>query len=172
MWNYSKPSNRRLEKNDAHRDVYYFENSTKGRILRFGVPLFVVAVASTFGWYSSSASRANTVNIHHDTSSTTKPDSPKSVPDQSTSEINTNLEFKQSTSSGSSGNTELKVNSQPIDIPKNGTTHKVIHDNNGTTTIDVSADSSTSGSSSNNTSTRVEVNSNSEANIQISGQDP
>lgn len=172
MWSYSEPSKHRLKKNEMHRDAYYFENSTKARVLRIGLPLFVAAVASTLGWYSSSASRANAINIHHETSSTSQPEPLKATPDQSTSEINTNLEFKQSTSSGSSGNTELKVNSQPIDIPTNGTTHKVIQDSNGTTTIDVSVDSNTSGSSSNNTSTSVEVNSNSEANIKISGQDP
>lgn len=174
MWSYSKPSKHRLKKNEMYRNAYYFENSTKGRIFSIGLPLFVVAAASTFGWYSSSASQANSVNVHHDTSSTTQSDSLKNPPDQSTSDVSTNLEFKQSTNPGSSAETELKVNSQPIDIPSNGTIHKVIQDNNGTTTVDVSVDSNTSGSSSSSTSTSVEVNSNSESktNIEISGDDP
>lgn len=53
--------------------------------------------------------------------------------------------------------TSVEVNGQPVDVPSDGTVHKVIQDVNGTTTLDVSSSSSSSSGGS-RSSTNVDVN--------------
>lgn len=53
--------------------------------------------------------------------------------------------------------TQLKVNQQPVDVPANGSVHKVISNDTGTTTIDIS-NSSSSVSDSSSSSTNIQLN--------------
>lgn len=56
--------------------------------------------------------------------------------------------------------THVQVNDQPVDVPANGSLHKVISSDNGTTTIDVNNQSSNSSSSS-SSSMNIQLNSSS-----------
>lgn len=58
---------------------------------------------------------------------------------------------------GSAPKTELKVNQQTVDIPPSGTVHKVISNDNSTTTLDVSH-SSSSISDGSSSSTNIQLN--------------
>lgn len=65
--------------------------------------------------------------------------------------------------------THLNVNQQSVDVPVDGSVHKVISNGNGTTSIDVSNSSSTvSDSSSSSTSIQVNTSSSSSTNSQTS----
>ncbi|MEP7204641.1 MAG: hypothetical protein ABI716_00410 [Candidatus Saccharibacteria bacterium] len=59
-------------------------------------------------------------------------------------------------------NTRLHVNGQPVAVPQTGTIHKVIKDNNGVTTVNVSVDANSSGSSSSDSSTNIQLDSTTE----------
>jgi len=61
-------------------------------------------------------------------------------------------------------NTQVQVNGQQIQTPQTGTVHKVIQDDNGTTTVDISTDANSSGTTSTNSSTNIELNSTTELN--------
>lgn len=58
--------------------------------------------------------------------------------------------------------TTVEVNGQAIDVPDQGSVHRVIQDENGTTTLDLSVDSNVSSGSS-ESSTSIEFNASSEA---------
>jgi len=71
--------------------------------------------------------------------------------------------------SSSNGSTEssVNVNGQSITVPDQGSTHQVIEDANGRTTVDISVDSNTSGSSKVRSSTDIDVDSSSRSNVKI-----
>lgn len=60
--------------------------------------------------------------------------------------------------------TSVEVNGQAIDVPADGTVHKIIQDVNGTTTLDISTSSSAS-SGTTRSSTDIELNASSESTI-------
>ncbi len=59
-------------------------------------------------------------------------------------------------------NTRVHVNGQQVSVPKTGTVHKVIKDDNGVTTVDVSINANSSGSSTSYSSTNIELDSTTE----------
>ena len=67
--------------------------------------------------------------------------------------------------------TKLNINSEPVVIPESGTVHRVIQDENGTTTVDVKVDSQTNGSSENSTSMNIEVNSSNEVESSVGAKE-
>jgi hypothetical protein len=68
------------------------------------------------------------------------------------------IDFQSSQPSQSqSPTTSLRVNNQPVQVPDNGSTHQVMTDSNGTTTIDISNSSTTTNGSS-SSSMDVEIN--------------
>lgn len=56
-------------------------------------------------------------------------------------------------------NTQVSVNGQDVPVPRNGVVHKEILTNNGTTTVDISSDSSTTGSSQSTVNMQLDVHS-------------
>lgn len=62
--------------------------------------------------------------------------------------------------------TKLKVNDQPIDVPPEGNTHKVITNDNGMTTVDISNSSTGETNSSSSTSVQVNTSTNTITNTQ------
>lgn len=175
MWSYSKPSVYRLRKNGVHRSAYFLTRSKSVAALRIGVPIFIVAVASTLGWYSSSASKpATTVDVTHEEASLNeqKGDVPKPVTTDSVNSIDASLQVTQSeTTSDPVVETKLNINSEPVVIPDEGSVHKVIQDDNGTTTVDISVGSETTGSSEKSTSMNIEVNSSTQVETNIGNQE-
>lgn len=166
MWSYSKPSVYRLRKNGVHRSAYFLTRSKSVAALRVGVPIFIVAVASTLGWYSSSASKpATTADVTHEEASLNEQpgEVPKPATPNSVNSIDASLQVTQSeTTSEPVVETKLNINSEPVVIPDEGSVHKVIQDDKGTTTVDISVGSGTNGSSEKNTSMNIEVNSSSQ----------
>lgn len=169
MWSYSKPSAYHSRKNGVHRSAYFLTKSKAVAALRVGVPLAVVAITATFGWYSSSASKpATAVDVTHEvvTSTEQQVEPPKTAIPDSINSIDASLQVTQSdTSEAPVVETKLNINSEPVVIPEEGTVHKVIQDGNGTTTVDVSVDSQTNGSSEKSTSMNVQVNSSSQTEL-------
>jgi hypothetical protein len=164
MWSYSKPSMYRQRKNGVHRSAYFLTRSKSVAALRVGIPLFVLAMASTLGWYSSSVSKpAATADVTREEApidAQQQVETPKSAPTDSTNSIDASLEVTQTDSTEAPAvETKLNINSEPVVIPEDGTVHKVIQDENGTTTVDITVDSQANGSSENSTSMNVEVNS-------------
>ena len=166
MWSYPKPSMYRQRKNGVHRSAYFLTRSKSVAALRVGIPLFVLAMASTLGWYSSSVSKpATTTDVTREEApiDTRQVESPKPATTNSTNSIDTNLEVTQMDNAKEPiAETKLNINSEPVVIPESGTVHKVIQDENGTTTVDIKVDSQTNGSSENSTSMNIEVNSSNE----------
>lgn len=163
MWSYSKPSMYRQRKNGVHRSAYFLTRSKSVAALRVGIPLFVLAMASTLGWYSSSVSKpATTADVTREEApiDAQQVEVPKSAPADSTNSIDASLEVTQTNNAEEPAvETKLNINSEPVVIPEDGTVHKVIQDENGTTTLDITVDSQANGSSENSTSMNVEVNS-------------
>lgn len=60
--------------------------------------------------------------------------------------------------------TRVYINGQQVPTPQTGTVHKVIQDNNGTTTVDISVDANSSGDTSTSSFTNIELNSTTELN--------
>ncbi|MNH58530.1 hypothetical protein D3C73_103340 [compost metagenome] len=167
----------RQRKNGVHRSAYFLTRSKSVAALRVGVPLFVVAVASTLGWYSSSASKpATAVDVTSEEAvvSEQQVEAPKPASTDSINSIDASLEVTQSKSDSASEpvvETKLNINSEPVVIPEDGTVHKVIQDENGTTTVDISVDSQTNGSSEKSTSMNVEVNSSNQLESSVGSQE-
>lgn len=63
-------------------------------------------------------------------------------------------------SNSSESKTEVKINNQPIDVPENGSVHRTITTENGTTQINVSTNSDSSGNSYSSSFTTNSTNSN------------
>lgn len=175
MWSYSKPSVYRLRKNGVHRSAYFLTRSKSVAALRIGVPVFVVAVASTLGWYSSSVSKpATTADVTHEEATLNEQPAevPKPATTDSTNSIDASLQVTQSdTASEPVVETKLNINSEPVVIPDEGSVHKVIQDNNSTTTVDISVGSEANGSSEKNTSMNIQVNSNNQVETNIGTQE-
>jgi hypothetical protein len=75
-----------------------------------------------------------------------------------------------STSSGSdtsSKSTSVTVNNQPIEVPENGSVHKVIQSGDGKTEVNISVNSNSNGSTSTNTSTSTNLNVNTNTSSRI-----
>ena len=122
--------------------------------------LFVIAFVIIIDWYYANAtqplSRARSESIQQ-----TVPSVPASVRND-TSTSNSNVQSTIESNDNSPIKTRVSLNGQQVPVPQTGTTHRVIQDNNGTTTVDISIDNNSSGSTSNNSSTNVQLNSTSE----------
>lgn len=138
--------------NGLYRRAHIIAAYRPAWLLRLGVPLALAAV-STLGWYASTA-KPTTATAAAQVPTTSAKETPADTA------IDTKLEATQSTSSdGPISDTSLTINSEPVPLPNNGSVHKVIQDDTGTTTVDVSVDSQTSGTSENNTTMKLEINS-------------
>jgi hypothetical protein len=161
----------RQRKNGVHRSAYFLTRSKSVAALRVGVPLFVLAMASTLGWYSSSVSKpATTADVTREEApiDAQQVEVPKPASTDSTNSIDARLEVTQTGNAEEPAvETKLNINSEPVAIPEDGTVHKVIQDENGTTTLDITVDSQANGSSENSTSMNVEVNSSTQSESSI-----
>jgi cytoskeletal protein RodZ len=95
-----------------------------------------------------------------DTSTTTTP--PDATSDETRGGTGSNVNSSQ---------IDVEVNGQAIPVPENGSTHQVIQNDGGKTTVDINANSSTSGSSKSSSSTDVKVRSSSSSDINIKSKE-
>jgi len=70
-------------------------------------------------------------------------------------------------SSNNSTQSSVNLNGQSVAVPDQGSTHQVIEDANGRTTVDISVDSSTTGSSKTRSSTNLDVDSSTRSKVNI-----
>ncbi len=94
-------------------------------------------------------------NINSSISSTAAPNASS---DSSSVDVNISNDFSQTT---------VNVNGQSLPISDEGTTHKVIQNDNGQTTVDVSIDSDTTGTTSSRSSTNINLRSSSSSDVDI-----
>jgi hypothetical protein len=76
-----------------------------------------------------------------------------------------------STTSNNSTRTDVQVDGQSIPVPTDGSSHQVIQNDNGTTTIDINVDSDNSGSSRTRSSTNVNLKSSSSMDVDIESRE-
>jgi hypothetical protein len=98
------------------------------------------------------------------TAQTTLDTSSVSPSSSASSDDNLNVNIS---SSNSSTNSSVEVNGQSVPVPDQGSTHQVINDANGRTTVDISVDSNTSGSGTSRSTTRLDVNSSARSKVKI-----
>ena len=103
------------------------------------------------------AAQQQTTETTIDTSSVAPSSSARSDDD-----LNINI-----SSSNSSTSSSVEVNGQSVPVPEQGSSHQVINDANGRTTVDISVDSNTSGSSTTRSSTRIDVDSSARSKVKI-----
>lgn len=70
-------------------------------------------------------------------------------------------------SSNSSTQSSVNVNGQSVPMPDQGSTHQVIEDANGRTSVDISVDSNTSGTSKTRSSTNIDVDSSTRSKVKV-----
>lgn len=70
-------------------------------------------------------------------------------------------------SSNNSSQTTVKVDGQTVPIADQGTTHKVIQNDNGQTTVDITIDSDTTGRATSRSSTDINLRSSSSSDVDI-----
>jgi hypothetical protein len=126
----------------------------------------LLAPGAAFAWRLQTASpNAATTNAFPKQSSTTTFDAaqlePLTAGSAATSQESTS-ELKASVSAGDGGTT-VQVNGHTVPVPEDGTTHTIV-DNNGTTVVDVTINT-TGGTNSSYSSTSINLNTSSESTI-------
>ena len=145
--------------------------------LRIGVP--IIALLSTLltgWWYVTSASKPAVTNQAAQEKAASSEEQAEDKAGESaegmSEQHDTTVQITQSQESTNVAETELQINSTPVTIPENGSVHRVIENDTGTTTVDVSVDSQTSGTNESSTSMNIEVNSSSEVEASRSNKGP
>lgn len=82
----------------------------------------------------------------------------------STDQINLNI------NSNAAQSSTVEVDGQSIPVPADGSTHQIIQNDNGKTTIDINVDSDTSGTSKTRSSTNINLRSSSSADLDIESE--
>lgn len=140
----------------VYRPTHIAEGRTSAWALRLGIPL-VLAAISALGWYLNSLKPTTATAAAHVTSSSQDASSVSDTP------MDAKLEATPDVTNESTTKTNLTINSESVPIPENGSVHRVIRDDSGTTTLDVSVDSQTTGDSETSTTMNLEINSHSNA---------
>lgn len=112
--------------------------------------------SSTISPSTSNIPSTSSLNINPTTSSL--PFSPE--PESTNAQVN-----------DTSSQTTVKIDGQTVPIANPGTTHKVIHNDNGQTTVDVKIDSDTTGTTKSRSSTNINVRSSSSADVDIQSKE-
>lgn len=160
MREYLKALKYRLHKNEVSLPV----DGTLASSVRIGVPL-AIAILSGLGWYASSFARQSpsAQSNQQAPAATQSHDMPEPPMINADAQVTTDLQVTQSQSADdSTSEAKLYVNSEEVAIPDNGTVHRVIQNDNGTTTVDISVDTEAHGSTEQSSSMNVEVYSRSE----------
>lgn len=77
------------------------------------------------------------------------------------------IKLDSSSITGSTPKASLKINNQLVPIPSNGTVHRVVNDESGNTSIDVTVSSSTSGNTNSVSTSTTSINSVSESSVVV-----
>lgn len=137
-----------------YRPAHISSSPTSVWAIRLGTPLILAAV-SALGWYLSSLKPTTATAAANATSSS------QGMSSADDASMDVKLETTPDVTNESTMKTNLTINSESVPIPENGSVHRVIQDDSGTTTLDVSVDSQTTGDSETNTTMNLEINSHS-----------
>jgi len=123
--------------------------------------LLVASAVSVIGWYY-------TVSAQQSTNAITPSPSPSAIKTETNNVAvptvtKTDIQVNTSLSGGDDSKPVVKINDQPVEMPASGTLSQTIHDDNGTTTLNISVKSDSSGSAKNHSSTNIKLNSSSES---------
>lgn len=110
---------------------------------------------------SSSGVTVPQSSVNSDTSSSAADIAP-SLPSSSNNSESLNVDI-----SNNSSQTTVTVDGQTVPVPDQGTTHKVIQNDNGQTTVDISIDSDTTGRTTSRSSTDINLRSSSSSDVEV-----
>lgn len=148
-----------------------------------GMVAILIVPISALGWWcysvvlsvgamaplQSASGSSSTISVSEISKSSTDSETNVNAADilsSSANESQTSSSVEVQTSNDQS-QTTVEVNGQPVPISQEGTTHKVIQDENGQTTVDVSIDSDTSGRTTSRSSTDIKLRSSSSSDVDI-----
>lgn len=134
----------------------------------YGLAMSVAAVTPL-----RSIAESSEENIISEPQAVTEAPVDDSAPSSSASSVTTDqVDLKiNSSSSSSSHNTTVEVDGQSIPVPEDGSTHQIIQNDNGKTTIDINVDSDTSGTSKTRSSTNINLRSSSEVDVDVKSKE-
>jgi hypothetical protein len=128
------------------------------------IPAAVFGLSHEGGGTQSSVPTRTSVTTPNVTTETQTSSTPSSSTNQSTT--STSLQATTNVpGDGSAPQTSVKINGESVPVPSNGEVHRVIQDDNGTTTLNMSVKSGTSSNRSHSSSS-ININSSSNASIQ------
>ena len=145
-------------------------------IRRAGLLIIFVVLSVGLGWwwYSAAVASSHTTDTPPATlkaaapapavtEESTAPEVPAdTLPASSATPVEGTADTSQNTT------TQVTVNGESVPLPENGTVHKVITDDGGTTNVDISVNSQSSGTDHSRSSTRIQLDSHSDTKIDSS----
>lgn len=137
--------------------------------------ILIIPSAALGWWYYSLAMSIGSVTPLQTTSESSEEiilSEPQNIseiqPDESTSSSSAStdqIDLKINNSSSQTG--VVEVDGQSIPIPADGSTHQIIQNENGKTTVDINVESDTSGTSKSRSSTNINLRSSSSTDLDI-----
>ncbi len=149
---------------DTQQPVKSFNFSSRTWLIVSLIAIVLVAVSI---WYLlSDISRSSSENIvaPSSTHSITSTDLKSTV---EAPVLQSKVKLDTSSVMGSAPKASLKINSQSVPIPANGTVHHVVKNDSGNASIDVTVNSSTSGNTNSVSTSTASINSTSESSVVI-----
>jgi cytoskeletal protein RodZ len=136
--------------------------------------IFLIPIAALAWWYYSvvmSVSAVLPMQTANDASgaeltpeSQSSLESPSQISSSSSENIDVNIK-------NDSSNTSVEVDGQPVKVPEEGSSHQVIEDKDGKTTVDIQVDSNTSGTNRTRSSTNINLRSSSNSDVHINSKE-
>jgi hypothetical protein len=166
---------------ESRQNLHTYLHTLKENPLHIAILLaiFLLPVIALGWWYYSFAMSLNAVVPMQPINEATEVVAPDvSAPTDAAAELPVSAdpaatnEFNATISNNDSQST-VEVNGQSIPVPENGSTHQVIEDDNGKTTVDISVDSNTSGSGTikSRSSTNINFDSSSRSKVEIKSKE-
>lgn len=139
----------------------------------------LIPAAALGWWYYSVAMSVDAVVPLNSTNSRTsdlpaleQQSSAEAITDSSSSSTTTPLSNSSENidvniSGNNSPQTSVRIDGQSVPVPADGSTHQVIQNDNGKTTVDINVNSNSSGTSSTRSSTKINLKSSSSSDVDI-----
>jgi hypothetical protein len=168
----------RADDNNAMLSTYLRTLKSEPSKLAKVLAALLIPAAALGWWYYSVAMSVDAVVPLNSTSSRTsdlpaleQQSSVEAVTDSSSSSTTTPLSNSSENIdvniSGNSPQTSVRIDGQSVPVPAEGSTHQVIQNDNGKTTVDINVNSNSSGTSSTRSSTKINLKSSSSSDVDI-----
>jgi hypothetical protein len=143
--------------------------------------IFIIPIAALVWWYYTVAMSLGAVLPLQTASETSgadlTPDAQSSLnavtdtPETSSRASSNTSENMDVNISNDSTNTNIEIDGESVTVPENGSSHQVIENEDGKTTVDIQVDSNTSGTNRNRSSTNINLRSSSSADVNIKNRE-